>query len=136
MKEEKSIFMLLADPDDKLLTCKTLQEWGYEIDIHFFDSSTEMFNALIHKRPAIIMTDYNLTPESGMDVLQKLKSDVHFKSIPVIVLIDSPLPTDYEKCYKHGANTVIKKPHTYQMTSEKIKIFFDYWIKVAETTNG
>ncbi|MES2647426.1 MAG: response regulator [Bacteroidota bacterium] len=133
MKEEKLVFMLLADPDDKLLTYSTLQELGYDVPIQFFSHSTDMFEALIYKKPSIILTDYNLTPESGLDVLRKLKSIENFDSIPVIILIVSPRWIDYDKCYKNGANTVIKKPDTNKITFEKIKVFFDYWMKVAET---
>lgn len=136
MRNEKLVFMLLADPDDKLLTYSTLQELGYDVPIHFFSNSIEMFKALSDKKPSIILADYHLTTESGIDVMQKLKSNENLNSIPVIILIDSPLWTDYENCYKHGANTVIKKPHSNKMTFEKIKIFFDYWMKVAETTSG
>jgi CheY-like chemotaxis protein len=134
MTNEKLVFMLLADPDDRLLTFSTLQELGYDVDIRFFSNRNEMFKALIDKKPSMILADYHLAPESGIDVLKQIKSNENFDTIPVIILIDSPRLIDYEECYKNGANTVIKKPHTNNMTHEKIKIFFDYWFKVAETT--
>jgi CheY-like chemotaxis protein len=133
MSKEKLVYMLLADPDDKLLTFNTLHELGYNVPTRIFSSSEELFTAIDGKRPSVILIDYNLTPEPGLEILKKVRLNTLYNSIPVVILMDSPRWQDYEQCYMNGASTVIKKPGTTEMTFKKIKIFFDYWINVAET---
>jgi CheY-like chemotaxis protein len=132
-KTEKLVFMLLVDDDDKFLTSTTSQELGYDIPIQFLSNAPELFAALKEQTPSIILIDYNMTPDSGVEILKQLKSDERYQSIPVIILTDSPQWHYHAQCYRHGASTVIKKPDTSQMTTEKISTFFHYWVNIAET---
>ena len=132
-KEAKLVFMLVADQDDRILTSSTLQELGHDVPIRFLSRSTELFAALKEQTPSIILIDYNTAPEPGVEILKQLKSDALYSSIPVVILTDSPFWHYHAQCYIHGASTVIKKPETNQMTIDKIRTFFDYWINVAET---
>jgi CheY-like chemotaxis protein len=132
-KENKLVFMLVADQDDRSLTSSTLQELGHNVPIRFLSNAAELFAALKEQTPSIILIDYNIEPEPGVEILKQLKSHEHYSSIPVVILTDSPLWHFHAQCYRHGASTVIKKPETSQMTTHKIKTFFDYWINVAET---
>ena len=47
---------------------------------------------------------------SGLEVLQKLKSDDRTKSIPVVVMTSSHEDRDIEECYKLGVNSYVVKP--------------------------
>ena len=130
---KKLVFMLVADQDDRYLTSCTLQELGHKVPIRFLSHSTQLFFALKEQTPSIILIDYNIAPEPIVEILKQLKSDKRYASVPVIVLTDSPLWHDHAQCYRHGASTVIKKPETSEMTTQKISTFFDYWVNVAET---
>jgi two-component system phosphate regulon response regulator PhoB/two-component system alkaline phosphatase synthesis response regulator PhoP len=131
--EKKLVFMLVADEDDRVLTSSTLQELGHNVPIRFLSHSTELFAALKEQTPSIILIDYNIAPEPGVEILKQLKSDERYSSIPIVILTDSPLWHYHAQCYSHGASTVIKKPDTGKMTTHKIRTFFDYWVDVAET---
>lgn len=125
--------MLEDDPDDRFITESTLRELGYDIPVHFVNTSTELFNFLgSSARPTLILIDYNSTPMNALDVLKRLKSQEAWAGIPVVVLADSSVPRYVEECYRHGASTFIKKPSTQQGTSEKINSFFHYWLSTAE----
>ena len=132
-EKKKLVFMLIADQDDRLLTAETLQELGHNVPIRFLSRSVELFEALKEQTPSIILIDYNTTPDTGLDILKELKANLAYSSIPVVILTDSPLWQHHAECYSNGASTVIKKPETSQMTTNKISIFFDYWVNVAET---
>src|SRR5688572_15040028 len=56
-------------------------------------------------QPKIILLDLNMPKVSGIDVLQRIKSDVRTKAIPVIVLTSSKESPDVEICYQFGANS-------------------------------
>ena len=129
----KLVFILIADHDDRFLTSDTLQELGHNVPIRFMSNSTELFDALKKQTPSIILIDYNIAPEPGVEILKQLKSNETYSSIPVIILTDSPLWHYHAQCYSNGASTVIKKPDSNEMTRQKISTFFDYWLNVAET---
>ncbi len=132
-KAKKLVFMLVADQDDRSITSSTLEELGHNVPIRFLSRSSELFAALKEQTPSIILIDYNTVPETGLEISKQLKSDDHYSSVPVVILTDSPLWHYHALCYSCGASTVIKKPDTSQMATHKVRIFFDYWVNVAET---
>ncbi|MBB1285587.1 response regulator [Flavisolibacter sp. BT320] len=130
---EKLVFMLVSDHDDRFLTSSTLEELGHNVPIRFLSNLAELFVALKEETPSIILIDYNLAPDPGIEVLKKLKTDERYNMIPVVILTDSPHWHYHAQCYSLGASTVIKKPDTIEMTTQKINTFFNYWVNVAET---
>lgn len=132
-KQKKLVFMVEDDHDDRFITSNTLTEIGHDVPIKFFSNGEELFSALGHQIPSIILLDYNSTPDTGVQILRRLKSNDNYKSIPVVILTESSVPHFNTECYGNGAVSVIKKPDTTEMTAVKIKTFFDYWINVAET---
>jgi CheY-like chemotaxis protein len=129
----KSVWIVEDDSDDRYLTQEILSELGIHVPVKFLSSSDEVFQSLSSSEPpSLILIDYNLTPDNGLEVLKKLKSDDSFKKIPVVILSDSDHPKYKEECYRHGASSFIKKPDSLDGTQQKIGTFFKYWMEVAE----
>jgi len=59
--------------------------------------------------PQLILLDLKTTGMSGFDTLRKIRADIHLKDLVVVVLTSSSMPSDIEKAYKAGANTVLFK---------------------------
>jgi CheY-like chemotaxis protein len=131
--QPRYILMVEDDPDDRQLTQQTLQDIGLSVPIQFLSQSDEVFSFLErHALPAIILIDYNISPDNGVEVLKSLKSHPAYRHIPVIILSESAAPTYVTECYRHGANTFVAKPFTSNGTRKKIESFFTYWLEVAE----
>jgi CheY-like chemotaxis protein len=131
--QNRYILMVEDDPDDRYLTQQTLQDIGVSVPIKFLTQSDEVFSFLAaHEPPAIILIDYNISPDNGVDVLRSLKSDARYRHIPMIILSESASPAYVTECYRHGANTFVVKPFTSGGTRKKIESFFTYWLEVAE----
>lgn len=127
------ILMVEDDPDDRYLTEQTLQEIGVTTPIKFLTQSDEVLSFLeSHELPALILIDYNISPDNGVEVLKTLKAHPAYRPIPVIILSDSAAPAYVTECYRHGANSFIAKPFTAETTRKKIENFFTYWLEVAE----
>jgi CheY-like chemotaxis protein len=127
------VLMLEGDGDDRYITQQTLSELNIDISIKFLSDSTQFFAFLSGAgKPALILVNYNSTPDNGFDVLKKLKSDPKLCDIPVVILSDSYLPKYKNECYKYGASSFIKKPDTLEATNKKIASFFTYWFDVVE----
>lgn len=126
------ILMLEDDPDDRTLTHSVIEEAGIMVPLVYLSTYSEMENALEESPPALILLDYNLNPETGLEVLKKLKSDENFLHIPVVILGEAKDPGFTAECYRSGANSYIVKPASMEETKKKITLFFKYWLEVAE----
>lgn len=125
--------MLEDDRDDRYLTSEILSELNIGIPVQFFSTSSDLMEYLLHNpKPSLILLDYNSTPENAKQVLQKIKADAGFNSIPVVVLSDNDHDVYKNECYALGASSFIKKPGNIKDTQDKIATFFKYWIEVAE----
>jgi two-component system response regulator len=69
---------------------------------------------------------------SGMEVLEKIKSDPNFKSIPVVILTSSKEDPDIKKCYILGANSYIVKPVESDNFFQAIKGMGMYWMILSQ----
>jgi CheY-like chemotaxis protein len=127
------VLMLEGDGDDRYITQQTLSELAIDIPIKFSSNSIEFFRSLqLAGKPSLILIDYNSTPENGLEVLKKLKSNSTYSDVPVVILSDSDHPKYKNDCYKFGASSFIKKPDTAEATNKKIASFFNYWFNVVE----
>jgi two-component system, response regulator len=79
----------------------------------------------------LILLDLNMPGLDGRRVLEILKADERFKSIPVVVLTTSSDSKDVEKCYELGASTYIQKPVDFQGLAEAVRTMKDYWFHIA-----
>lgn len=82
-------------------------------------------------RPSIILLDLNLPGTDGREVLEQLKQDEEFKTIPVVVFTTSSNPKDIEVCYQYGVNGYILKPIDVQKLTRTLQVFIDYWFEAV-----
>jgi CheY-like chemotaxis protein len=69
---------------------------------------------------------------SGLEVLEKIKSDPNLKSIPVVILTSSKEDPDVQKCYALGANSYIAKPVESDSFFNVIKEIGLYWMVLSQ----
>ena len=58
----------------------------------------------------LLLLDIRMPKLDGMEVLEKVKSDSHLKSIPVIMLTTTSDPATVKRCYELGCTNYIVKP--------------------------
>src|SRR5690554_3307805 len=61
-------------------------------------------------RPGFILMDLNLPGASGLQLIERIKSDPAFVTIPLIVFTTSRSEKDVEETYRAGANSFVPKP--------------------------
>lgn len=86
-------------------------------------------NSLAALRPSVILLDLNLPGIDGRDILERLKQDISFREIPIVVFTTSSNPRDIELCYQKGANGYLVKPMDAQGLRKTIQAFVDYWLE-------
>ncbi len=63
-----------------------------------------------HSIPLLIVLDLNMPIMNGTSTLRRIKADVRFQNIPVIIYSTSINPFEQEKCMELGAHSYITKP--------------------------
>jgi CheY-like chemotaxis protein len=58
----------------------------------------------------LILLDLNMPRIGGLEVLERLKRDVQFAHIPIVVLTTSDNPVELDQCYARGASACLVKP--------------------------
>lgn len=106
--------------------------------VHFFDGSSAMKYLESNGNEArrmLILLDLNLPDMTGIDILQRLKSNETLKRAPVIVLTTTDDKREIERCYELGCNVYITKPVEYDQFANAIRqlgLFFSV-IQIPES---
>ena len=69
----------------------------------------------------LILLDLNLPDMSGIDILQKIKTNIHTKRLPVVILTTTDDEREIQRCYDLGANVYITKPLNYESFANAIR---------------
>ena len=81
--------------------------------------------------PAIILLDLNLPGSDGREVLQRLKQDERFRTIPVVIVTTSSNPRDVCSCYSKGANSYMVKAIDFIKFQHDVNSMISYWFETA-----
>lgn len=86
----------------------------------------------IEDKPKIILLDIKMPKVSGIEVLQKIRSDERTKTIPVVILTSSKEDPDIKKCYDLGVNSYVVKPLEFDEFQKAISNLGLYWMIVNQ----
>ena len=83
--------------------------------------------------PAVVLLDLKLPKVDGLEVLAKIKSDAHTRSIPVVMLTSSREESDLIRSYELGVNAFVVKPVDFNAFFEAIQDLGMFWGVLNET---
>jgi CheY-like chemotaxis protein len=137
-----TIVMADDDGEDCLLARDALHAAGRDCDLRFVGNGEELFDYLHHRGeyvddrnappPDLILLDLKMPRKDGRETLQELKSDPHWRQIPVIVLTTSMAGDDVNFCYNMRVNAYVTKPATYRKWVEILAAITKYWFDVVQ----
>jgi two-component system, chemotaxis family, response regulator Rcp1 len=137
------ILLVEDNPGDVRLTVEGLNEGKVRNHLHvardgvealaFLRREGEFSNAV---RPDLILLDLNLPRKDGREVLQDLKSDPMFRTIPVVVLTTSRSEQDVLRSYELQANCYITKPVDLEQFITVVKSIEDFWLTIVTLPNA
>jgi CheY-like chemotaxis protein len=85
-------------------------------------------------RHLMVLLDLNLPDMSGAEILATIKSNIHLKRSPVVVLTTTDDAGEIQRCYDLGANVYMTKPVNYEGFANAVRqlgLFFSV-IQVPE----
>jgi two-component system response regulator len=137
--------MLEHDDDDRYITDVVMRESGYAVDIHFVESSNDLFAFLISCErmhlplPSVILMSYNAMRADLIETITSLRQNRQYTHIPIVVLGGVVDPSLVSACYTAGANSFIRKPSSASEITGRITSFLHYWFDTVvlpgETTS-
>ncbi|RUT72109.1 response regulator [Flavobacterium cupreum] len=128
--------------DDAMLTIRALTKSGFTNKLLHVKDGAEALDFIYcrgvyaernpNSHPKLFLLDLKMPKVSGMQVLEKIKGDPDFKSIPVVILTSSQEDPDIAKCYDLGANSYIVKPVDSNNFFNAIKEMGMYWMILSQ----
>jgi CheY-like chemotaxis protein len=117
-----SIVMIEDDQGHARLIERNIRRAGVNNEIVPFQTGGAALNYLFGSdgsgeassgRSLLILLDLNLPDMGGVDILRRLKGNVHTRCSPVVVLTTTDDSQEIQRCYDLGANVYITKPVDY-----------------------
>ncbi|HAX49825.1 MAG TPA: response regulator [Ignavibacteria bacterium] len=135
--------LVVEDNDNDLeLTIDALSEYNMA---NFIDVARDGQEAMdyLHKKgkfegrengnPVVILLDLKLPKKSGQEVLDEIKSNEAFKTIPVVILTSSKEESDLVNSYQKGVNAYVVKPVGFHSFVDAVKSLGMFWALINET---
>ena len=114
------ILVIEDDDDARLMYSIMLRSWGYEI----IEAPTGAEGVQIarEQKPDLILLDIMMPDIDGYEVCKQLRSDPHFRTVPILFLSALDAPDDRIKGYTIGGDDFINKGKVeYQELGARIK---------------
>jgi two-component system response regulator len=135
---EKIILLVEDNEDDEELTTRALRQAKIANDIvvqrdgraalDYLFGEGEHAGRDISKMPALILLDLKLPKLSGLEVLQRIRSDPRTRLVPTVVLTSSSEDEDMLKSYETGANSYVRKPVEFKAFATAVSQLGMYWM--------
>jgi CheY-like chemotaxis protein len=111
----KGILIADNEQESSLLFKKAFNELKLSGEVQFVQNGFQVFSRLDsisdkETLPALIILDGNMQSLSGIETLTRLKENVRYKSIPVIIYTSSANNNDKNKYMQLGAVDYLAKP--------------------------
>jgi len=135
-KQKVEIVLIEDNPADVELTLTALKEKNLANNVKVITDGEEALDYLFNVCaptggpgcPFLILLDLKLPKVSGLEILEKIRSDERTKMIPVVVLTSSAEEKDRLKSYKLGVNSYIVKPVEFDKFAEVVSEIGFYWV--------
>ena len=82
--------------------------------------------------PVVVLLDNKMPRMTGLELLQKMKSDPRLKQIPVVMMTSSRAEPDLERAYALGVNAYVVKPVDFKDFTEAVKVVGRFWAVLNE----
>lgn len=138
MSNEVEILFVEDNMSDAELTIRALKKNNIVNRLHHVKDGAEALDYIfgegkyegrsVEHVPKIVVLDLKMPKVTGIEVLEKLKSDERTRSIPVIVLTSSKEDPDVKRCYELGVNSYVVKPVEFESFIQAVSHLGLYWM--------
>ena len=112
------ILVVDDDFDTRKMIVRMLQSVG---DVREAEDGEAALEALLEKRPDLLITDVMMRRMDGIELTKHLKGDPNLHNVPVIVVTAKNTPRDVVEAINAGARHYITKPFSPQDLLQKVR---------------
>lgn len=130
------ILLIEDNLGDVLLTKEAFRAVHFKYNLHIAKDGDEALQMLEQQgrfnkipKPDLILLDLNLPKIDGRKVLEKIKSNITLRDIPVIILSGSDAESDITKSYDLHANSYVVKPDNFDDLVEIVASIENFWFE-------
>ena len=144
MVRDETILLVEDNPDDELLTRRTLKKSNVCNQVVVVRDGAEALDYLfatgIHegrgsgRMPQVILLDLDLPKIDGFEVLRRIKSDERTRRLPTVIFTSSEDQQDLEDGYGLGANSYVRKPLDPAQFRAAVSQLGLYWVILNEVS--
>ena len=113
----KKVLYADDDLDDKTWVKEACKAIKCPLDIDFVENGRQVLDYLskadLNTLPSLIVLDLNMPELDGRQTLQRLKNNIAYKDIPVVIVTTSSNKMDIDICTRLGASLYLTKPNTH-----------------------
>ena len=143
MVRDETILLVEDNPDDELLTRRTLKKNNICNEVLGARDGAEALEYLFatgryegrdpEETPQVILLDLALPKIDGLEVLRRIRSEERTRHLPTVILTSSEEHEALVKCYELGANSYVRKPVEVTQFCAAVRELGMYWIVLNET---
>lgn len=139
---EKTILLIEDNPTDERLTLRALRKNNIMNEVVVAGDGEQALDYLYatgpyagrdrSETPPFIILDMSLPGVSGLEVLQRIRSEPETRLTPVVVLTSQEDPGNVSRAYELGANSYVRKPKDATEFADAILNLCMYWLLLNE----
>ncbi|PJK01441.1 two-component system response regulator [Lysobacteraceae bacterium NML75-0749] len=136
MKDIRPILLAEDSPADAEMAIDALREANLANPIVHVEDGVEVMDYLLRRgqfanrepgEPAVLLLDIKMPRMDGLEVLQLLRENKQFKSLPVVILSSSREESDLARSWNLGVNAYVVKPVDIMQFFEAVKTLGRFW---------
>jgi CheY-like chemotaxis protein len=141
MLSAKRILLVEDDEHDVELTLNALAHQQLANEVMVVGDGVEALDYLYRRgrfatraagHPMLVLLDIKMPKVNGLEVLRQIKSDLHLRLIPVVILSSSREEDDVLISYQHGGNAYVVKPMDFHALIEVLEGLGRFWVLINE----
>lgn len=142
----KTILLVEDNDQDELLVLRSLRKINLANRVDVVRDGQQALDYLLAEGefaaraglglPAVVLLDLNLPRLSGLEVLDRLRTDARTRLLPVVILTSSDEDRDRLRSYEIGANSFVRKPLDFAEFAETVARLGFYWLATNEPPQG
>ena len=142
----KTILLVEDNSQDEMLILRALRKINLANEVDVVRDGQQALDYLFRENefagrggsdhPTVILLDIGLPKLSGLEVLERLRSDPQTRLLPVVILTSSDEERDRLRSYENGANSFVRKPLDFAEFAETVARLGVYWLATNEPPQG
>ena len=136
MKDIRPILLAEDSMADAEMAIDALRDANLANDIVHVEDGVEALDYLLRRGryadrepglPAVLLLDIKMPRMDGLEVLQKLREDDSFNSLPIVILSSSREENDLARSWDMGVNAYVVKPVDVDQFFTAVKALGKFW---------